>query len=111
MSPKKLTDPPEVLDEESKARIKKWCKENYPHKFKSLGNLWCECADWHLSNGVERANWEATFRNWIRTSDKFDKDKKRKEGDRYWNETPQESRAPGSRELTPIIEIIAGEKK
>jgi len=110
MSPKK-TDPPESLEDEEKERVKNWCKENYPHKFKSLGNLWHECIDWHLSNGVQRVNWEATFRNWIRRSAEFEADKRRKEKDPYWNETPQESRDAGDRNLISISDIIEGGKK
>ena len=105
---KRKTDAPDTLTDEERTAIKEWCKEHHPKKLKGLGDLWPQCRDWHLSNGVQRVSWEATFRNWIRTSVRFDREREENHRNPYKYETPQEPRDKG--EMTPIMQIIKGGK-
>ena len=85
---KPTTDPPWELSELEKKRIAKFIVEKYPQfsRNKKGALMWEQCRDWHLSNGVQRANWEATFRNWVRKQAEF----KQAEGHRQNREMPQE---------------------
>ena len=60
------TDAPNTLEPEQKERIRVWCAANYPPFLRSLGHIWVKCRDHHLANGIQRVDWEATFRNWLR---------------------------------------------
>jgi hypothetical protein len=51
---------------EQRARIRAWVQEKHPHLERRIGHHWNECRDWHLANGVDRADWEAAFRMWLR---------------------------------------------
>jgi len=72
---KPMSDPPDELTEEEKTRIKTWVLATWESTgdrlIPKLGRMWEACRDWHLSNGVQRANWEATFRRWIRKEEEF----------------------------------------
>lgn len=106
-----LTDSPDQLSIEEKTRVKAWCQGRFPRKVRHLGDLWESCRDWHLGKGHQRANWEAVFRNWIRTDDRFAKEKQDKNYNPYANETPQQPRPKGKADLIPILDIITGGKK
>ncbi|MBS94626.1 MAG: hypothetical protein CL799_09340 [Chromatiales bacterium] len=72
---KELTDAPDKLSDKERERISEWVLvtwESTGHRLvPQLGRLWESCRDWHLSNGVQRASWEATFRRWIRKEEEF----------------------------------------
>ncbi len=72
MKRKPLTDPPDKLTLDERKRLLEWATSHWPRIGPHLGRHWVECRDWHLSRGVMRANWEATFRNWLRQASKFD---------------------------------------
>ena len=74
----KKTNAPWDLSEIEKRRIVSFVKSSYPTlaKPKLVRELWEQCRDWHLSNGKQRVNWEATFRNWIRGHDKFQRERR-----------------------------------
>lgn len=35
-------------------------------------SMWAECLDWHSARGIERVDWVAVFRQWVRKRQKFD---------------------------------------
>ena len=69
-----LTHAPERLDDEARARIRRWAERFAPEVALHLGRHWGQCRDWHLANGIQRANWEATFRNWLRKAEEFERE-------------------------------------
>ena len=66
-----LVHAPWELVPEQRDRIRVWAVHRWPALAPRLGGLWAACRDWHLANGVLRADWEATFRNWLRKEAEF----------------------------------------
>jgi hypothetical protein len=67
-----LTPAPESLEEPQRAQIRAWAARKYPYlRQKALRDEWEKCRDWHLSRGILRASWPATFRNWLRTAERL----------------------------------------
>ena len=67
-----LTDAPDRLEPDARARIRCWAEAQLPAVVDHLGRHWAECRDWHLSHGVLRADWAAAFRNWLRKAVEFE---------------------------------------
>lgn len=67
MSRKPKTDAPEELSDAEKRRIVQWTRRTIPGRFSTaqLRMEWEKCRAWHEAHGVQRASWEATFRNWL----------------------------------------------
>lgn len=66
------TAAPERLSDEERLRIRTWVADRFPGMSRrQLADEWERCRDWHLSNGVLRSSWEATFRNWLRKGSMF----------------------------------------
>ena len=71
MKRRPLTDAPERLNQDQRMRIRAWATQKWPKIEPHLGRHWSECRDWHLANGVMRADFEAAFRNWLRKANEF----------------------------------------
>jgi hypothetical protein len=91
------------LSDVERLRILRHVEEKHPRLKKRIGRLWNECRDWHLSAGVMRADWEATFRRWLRKQDEIDGGGGRPQiGSR---ELPQETGVRGGEPL-PLLRLI-----
>jgi hypothetical protein len=77
MRKRPLTDAPERLSDEERARLRKWLQAKYPRLYPQGGYLWEQCRDWHLSRGQQRSSWEATYRMWVRQHIKFEQRRER----------------------------------
>jgi len=88
-----LCAPPERLTELERDRIRKWAARFAPRCEPHLGLHWNQCRDWHLANGVQRANWEATFRNWLRNADLWERDHQARVGARKAEERKRAAQA------------------
>lgn len=91
------TNPPEDLSAEEIRSIRRWVDRSIaegrlPDRYGAKGvlrDLLDQCLDWHRANGVRRADWCATFRNWIRKDYAMRRE-------RYEREHPQEAGRRGA---------------
>lgn len=71
MPRRRLTPAPDRLkdyDPASLDRIRAWAAERWGALARDwwLREEWEKCRDWHRMNDVQRRDWEAAFRNWLR---------------------------------------------
>lgn len=72
MKRRPLTDAPDQLTPEAKERVRVWARAHLPWGDRRLGPSWAEHRDYYLSRGILRADWEASFRAWLRKEREFE---------------------------------------
>lgn len=78
-----LTDCPERLEPLARERIRRWAVQHLPWGDRRLGPSWGEHRDYYRARGILRADWEASFRAWLRKEVEF---QARPQGrDRSWD--------------------------
>lgn len=88
---------------EAKKRIVEWTLANFPHLRPELKRLWMLCRDYHLGDGIQRANWEATFRKWIAKEDEIRGNRRPSYRER---EYPQDRTSPRSSAPVALANVI-----
>ena len=109
-----VTQAPEKLPTETLLALSLWLQAEVkagrlPREFLSKGRaktMLGQCLDWHRSNGVQRADWPATARNWFRKQAEIDRDKLASRRERYAYEHPQEDRGRGESGLEPVGPLL-----
>ena len=118
---KQKTQPPEILSELERRRIQAWAKVRYPKlRARDLREHWEQCRDWHLANGVERVNFEASFRTWLRNAAKFAAQEaadRGREAPQEWKPLPAQKSArdhtagpPEPEHVAEVIQLVLGGK-
>lgn len=67
-----LTDCPERLEPLARERIRRWAVQHLPWGDRRLGPSWGEHRDYYRARGILRADWEASFRAWLRKEREFE---------------------------------------
>lgn len=98
-----LTDAPDRLSPQERERIRAWALEHLPWGDRNLGRLWGECRDYHLSHGVLRADWEATFRSWLRKEVEFQARERPR-----WRSPALGLPAPSGGQGEPLADLLPG---
>ena len=109
-----VTSAPDDLDAATRSALGRWLESEVragrlPREFLHRGRaktLLGQCIDWHKANGVQRADWAATFRNWVRKQAEIDRDKVASRRERYAYEHPQEDRGRGESDLEPVGPLL-----
>ena len=107
---KQKTDPPWKLSEPQRERIVRFVRRKYPQYAKPgvLGEMWATCRDHHIARGTQWVDWEAAFRNWIRTEAKYDARRVAQRSQRRASEQPYDPamRGKGFRSVPVLFEDI-----